>query len=317
MKILSVDGGGIRGLFPARLLQHVEEATGRPAATMVDVLAGTSAGGMLVTALAARIPAKTIGDLLAQKGAVMFANPAGEVGNFLRPKYSPAPLEAELLAMLGDRWLSSLPITPYLLVTSYAIQLPAPVQIDGGAVTTTRDPVLFSSRAVRAVAPPDAGDYDFLLRDVCRATSAAPTYFPPAEIKSRSGKTLYCVDGGIGDNCPALTAFTEFRNGSTRILSLGTGTIEAPLDAKAAMEWGEARWITPLIECMMDFATDKTCRQLDRLLGMDHIRIDSPLGAVASAFDDASPGNVAAIEALAEKVWADAGDRILKMLTTN
>ena len=277
---------------------------------MVDAFAGTSAGGMLATALAARLPASKAADLFAQGSSKIFANPRGTIGAMIGgPIYDAAALEAELLAMFAGTRLSDLTTT--LFVTTYAIELPAVTKIDGGSIVTTRDPVIFDSRHARNVSLDD-----FLLRDVARATSAAPTYLAPATIKNMAGETFSCVDGGIYDNNPALTGLTELVAagvplGEIRVISLGTGTIEEPVDAKAAADWGELKWISPLIECMMDGATDKTVAQLDRLIGVNHHRFDAPLGSVATDFTDASSANIAAIEALAASVITARGDELL------
>ena len=73
-RILAIDGGGIRGILPARLLQEIERQKGKPIREMFDLIAGTSTGGILGCGLFKGMPAKALGDLYAQRGGEIFAH---------------------------------------------------------------------------------------------------------------------------------------------------------------------------------------------------------------------------------------------------
>ncbi len=311
-RILAIDGGGIRGIIPAMVLAHLEAAAGKPAGTLFDLVAGTSTGGIIACGIAKGVPAQKLVDLYVAGGASIFADPRGELGNLVGPKYSAGPLEAKLAEILGDVQLSQLG-GPELIVSSYCITGRAEA-VDAGALESTRFPLVFSSAAAR-------GDRrrDFMLKDVARATSAAPTYLPPAAIDNLAGDVFICIDGGVYVNSPTLLAYAESlqiwpNDRERQILSLGTGAIEDPIDGHAAAGWGEVKWITPIISAMMDGSADLVCRLMDELV--DHVRLDISLGvdkskpgAVAEAFDDASPANIAAIQALADTLISSrAGD---------
>jgi uncharacterized protein len=235
IRVLSIDGGGIRGVIPARVLARLEAIAKRPICELFDVIVGTSIGGIAAMALALRreggLPdsAAEIGDFYARHGpeifptsevsfprtredlheligrvgmqAAMFgSNP--ELGN---ARYSPAPLERALLEQFGDARLTD--ATLPVVITSYDV--------------TNGRPVLF--RSTRD---------NLLMRDVARATSAAPTVFPPMRITAPDGAEHVYIDGGVFANNPAMIGYTEameladwrgIRVKSVVLVSVGTG----------------------------------------------------------------------------------------------
>lgn len=303
-RILAIDGGGIRGIIPAMLLAHMEKVTGGPIGAHFDLISGTSTGGIIACAAAVGIPMANIVDLYVDKGPAIFANPRGVVGRLAGPKYWAKPLEAELEAILGDRHLAEL-AGPELLVPCYCIAMP-PADEDSGALVATRGPGFFRSDLAR-MTPKE----DFLLRDVARATSAAPTYFPPAAIKDMAGRDYTCIDGGVWANDPARIAYDlavelwpDMGDGDCSVLSLGTGSVEDAIDAKATERWGEIEWIETLISAMMDGAADEVDLAMSNLLGKHYWRIDIGLAGtgVAEAFDDASGPNISRLQTLAGRM---------------
>jgi len=114
--ILSIDGGGIRGILPLALLTQIEAQRG-PCANLFDMVAGTSIGGIIATGLAHRVPAKTIYDMLMSDGGTIFARTlVTDVVNAVAPKYDAAPLEGFLAQTFGSALLNSI-ATPELIVT--------------------------------------------------------------------------------------------------------------------------------------------------------------------------------------------------------
>lgn len=325
VRILSIDGGGIRGILPARLLAEVERRAEKPAADLFDLVAGTSTGGILACGIARRIAAAQLGDLYARHGGEIFSRSferfVATAGGVLGAKYDPAPLEAMLRQALGETWLSAVGM-PHLLVPSYAIALPRAEAIAGTQAGTLRAPLFFKSwkangRALDAAEA--AGAFDFPLWQVARATSAAPTYFPPAEIASASGDGYAMIDGGVFANNPSLCALASARRlfpGADRFLlvSLGTGAAEAPIDPEEARSWGDAEWLKPILSVFMDGAVDTICYIADQLLGRDHFRFEAALGRSAAvpavAFDDASADNIQCLESLAQQMIADESGRL-------
>jgi patatin-like phospholipase/acyl hydrolase len=323
-RILAIDGGGIRGFLPARLLQELEKRAGKPIAEMFDLIAGTSTGGILACGLARRIPAERIGQLYVQHGLEIFnhslAREIGTADGLLGARYSADALESLLQDVLGEARLSDV-AAPHLLVPSYCIALPAPVTLAGSTAQSSRAPMFFKSWRANGRGPGGserAAAFDFRLWQVARATSAAPTYFPPAVIESMSGDRYAMIDGGVFANNPSLCAVAaarRLRPAAERLLlvSLGTGVREKPIDAADAWRWGDAEWLRPILAVLMDGAVDVVCYIAEQLLGSNHHRIEAAITgheAPSAAFDDASADNLRRLEALAQRMIAAESARL-------
>lgn len=317
IRILSVDGGGIRGILPARLLQEIEKRTGKRICALFHLISGTSTGGIIGCGVSNGMSAKTLGDLYASRGSEIFArsmwqkiqNPVELMG----PKYRASALEDILGGILLQKTLRDITDTE-LLVPTYAIELSEPQVADG--VASTRAPMFFKSWKARGVGldtDEHADEFNFALKDVARATSAAPTYFPPAQIKNEKGDQFATVDGGVFANNPSLCALSAayklYPGAKFTLVSLGTGSLERDIPYDAARTWGDLQWLHPILSVLMDGNADSVCYQCDQVLGNRHKRFEITLGrdpndptAVNEDFDDASPDNVARLERLAERL---------------
>src|SRR5690606_21453660 len=229
-RILSIDGGGIRGIVPGMILVALEEkiqrATDNPDARLTDYFdffAGTSTGGILLSILLClrraehttqKYTAKQALDIYLKHESEIFAAKRWRrfLSRFglLSELYDSDILEGILYNYFGETRLSEL-IKP-CIITAYNIEL--------------RKNHLF--RQQKAISHGESRD--FYLRDVCRATSAAPTYFSVAEIYSLAGTRYPLVDGGVFAHNPAISALLEvlktyktFKIDDVHILSLGTG----------------------------------------------------------------------------------------------
>jgi patatin-like phospholipase/acyl hydrolase len=337
IRILSIDGGGIRGILPARLLQYIEQQTGHPARDLFHLIAGTSTGGIVGCGLLIGKPAKDLGDLYAQHGGEIFSHSlwhtVSTLDNLNGPKYDPVSLEQRLKEQLEpdgtERWLGDTSGVE-LLVPSYAIQLPEPVVVDG--VPTTRQPFLFKTWKARGTRLDD-GDkreqLDFRLADIARATSAAPTYFPPAYIRNRAGQAFGCVDGGVFANNPAMCAlvaahklYPRMQERPVILVSLGTGSLERPVPYSDAKGWGELSWLHPILSILMDGNADTVCYQVEQVLGPEqHFRFEVSTGldpalpyTVNEDFDCATRDNVDRLERLAERLIATQQPRLQQLI---
>src|ERR1700745_3560277 len=127
IRILSMDGGGIRGIIPARILERIEEATEKSASDLFHLIAGTSTGGILGCGLAEGKPARDIADLYADRGGEIFHRSLWDkvttIDGLSNPDYDAGPMETSLAQELGETWLSG-GRGAELMVPSYAIQLP-------------------------------------------------------------------------------------------------------------------------------------------------------------------------------------------------
>jgi hypothetical protein len=277
--ILSIDGGGILGLIPALVLERLERECG-PVGKHVDILAGTSTGGIIAAALSVGVPASRLVELYEGRGPRIFHRSLwrrlSTLGGLTDPTYSPNALEDELRSLFGRLRLSD--ANTRLLVPTYDIGARAPYLVKSWRPTP-----------------------DHLLREVCRATSAAPTYFPPATMDGRK-----LIDGGIYLNNPAFSAWAEVvKAGATiadiSVLSLGTGQC-TPCDYTGADDWGPIQWARPAISAAMDGSVD-TADHYCGLLASEYVRINPTLPR-GIAMDSADPRSIGVIRELAEQ-WME------------
>ena len=287
MRILAIDGGGIRGLIPALVLTELERRAGRRAFELFDLIAGTSTGGILACALCAPdpLPASELVKLYEEEGPEIFDRSLFQrirsAEGLLDEKYDDAALDRALERFLGHKRLSE--TRPDLIVPSYDTALPGPY--------------FFKTRKAR-----EAPEDDFPLSLVARATSAAPTYFEAVESGERS-----LVDGGVFAANPAMCGLAEALNEvSPRdvvLLSLGTGerTHRRPYDE--IKDWGLANWARPILDVVFDGASDTVHYQLDRVLGPERYwRFQVELTLATDDLDDASEDNLAKLRGHAEQL---------------
>jgi uncharacterized protein len=287
MRILAIDGGGIRGLIPAIVLTELERRAGRRAFELFDLIAGTSTGGILACALCAPdpLPASELVKLYEEEGPEIFDRSLFQrirsAEGLLDEKYDDAALDRALERFLGHKRLSE--TRPDLIVPSYDTALPGPY--------------FFKTRKAR-----EAPEDDFPLSLVARATSAAPTYFEAVESGERS-----LVDGGVFAANPAMCGLAEALNEvSPRevvLLSLGTGerTHRRPFDE--IKNWGLAHWARPILDVVFDGASDTVHYQLDRVLGPERYwRLQVELTLATDHLDDASEDNLAKLRGHAEQL---------------
>lgn len=293
MRILSIDGGGIRGLLAATMLDHIERTSGKPIADQFDMLAGTSTGGILACALACGVPAADLRALYRDKAVAIFSRSwskrlSSGFGLF-DEQYSAAGLEACLADVLGERMLSS--AHPKLLVTAYDL---------------SGRPHLFKSW--EAITP----EKNYPLRDVARATSAAPTFFEPVAVSDAMGfLRMALADGGLFANNPAVCALAEaLKLGATLdeilMLSLGTGSYRVPHGLREARRWGVLRAAAPLLEALFEgqsAAADYQCRML---LGRRYTRLQAVLPRPL-AMDTTDPEDLALMETLGAQLVENYG----------
>lgn len=306
IKILSIDGGGIRGIIPSQILISLEETLRRKSGTdkgiaeYFDLIAGTSTGGILACILLCpsdenptkpKFSAREAGSLYLEHGERIFHRTlwqkAGRACGLWNEKYSAYQLELSLLEKLDHLNLSQL-IKP-CIVTAYEI----------------------NKRYAHFFTQHDAiGDesYNYKVKDVARATSATPTYFEVALIKSNKNDRYSLVDGGVYANNPTLCAYAEARSmqfGGERsnpttaeiaILSLGTGTYEKPYTYRQTRRWGKIRWIKPIIDIMMSGVAETVNHQMEEIYHAvgkkeQYLRIDTQLEFPVD-MDDASKTNI-------------------------
>jgi patatin-like phospholipase/acyl hydrolase len=304
VRILSIDGGGIRGIIPAMIIQKLLGS--RRAQDVFHIIAGTSTGGIIACALAKPDPidlTDIIGLYRDHGGEIFKKGLLDPVHYAYGPKYQPTVLEHYLALQLGGTYLSEVKGVE-LLVPSYAIKLP---QAD--SLGNTCAPMFFRSWQARGLLlkkDAKSEEYDFTLEAIARATSAAPTYFPPAIISNRAGQPFTMIDGGAFANNPTMCAIVEayrlYHARKFEVVSIGTGSTALNIDASAAAHWGDIFWAVPMIEIFMAGSSQTVSAETAEMLGDFHWRFDIPLATktpqgetVNPAMDEASPANIKAL----------------------
>ncbi len=275
MKALAIDGGGIRGLIPALVLAEIERRTGRGIASMVDLIAGTSTGGIIACGLAKPDPlsADEIAAVYEEDGPKIFDRSALKVitsaNGYLDERYESDGLVESLRRHLRDARLTD--ATTPVLLTVYDLE--------------ARQALLLRE------------DDDISMVDAAHATSAAPTYFEPVRLGART-----LIDGGVFAINPAVFAYAE---GETELLlSLGTGSHTRRLPYDEVKGWGRLEWAEPIIDVVFDGSADAVDAQLQALAGGRYVRLQTRLEEASDDLDDASEANLAALRREAEQLIA-------------
>ncbi len=273
-RILSLDGGGIKGIFPAGILAYLEENClgGQPVGDYFDLIAGTSTGGIIALGLGAGLTARSLLDLYVNEGHRVFPPRQRLKGRRLfrrlsRNRYDRDALDGLLSQTLGDKTLRE---------SRYRLLIPATEARHG-------DPAVYKT-------PHHPGyflDGDKPMAEVASATSAAPTYLKPVV---QDGYIL--LDGGIWANNPtmmalveALTCFTVPRE-NIAILSIGCGQDGFEINRKQAAGAGQFQW-REIIYVAMHYQSLTAVNQVGLLIGRDKVtRLDRPEGAVTVDLDD-------------------------------
>ncbi|MCC6787767.1 MAG: patatin-like phospholipase family protein [Hyphomonadaceae bacterium] len=293
-RILSLDGGGIKGIFTAAFLARVEREflNGESIGRHFDLVAGTSTGGLIALCLAAGKTAQDALKLYLENGAAIF-DPVS--WRLLKAGFDTAPLHNAANDVLGDRVLSD-----------------ASVRLCIPAVNARKaEPCMFKT--------PHHPDYKFdageRMIDVALATTAAPTFFQPHETSN-----YVLLDGGLIANNPVMVAVVDalscfdIARRQVSILSIGTGSPQ-PIITEEQMSGGRKAWST-IHDSFIYYADKNATGQAGLLIGRDRMIRVAPEGddALIDMTDAAS-----AIERLpvaAEAAVTACAGRIAAMLST-
>lgn len=331
VRILSIDGGGIRGIIPGMILATLEDKLQQKTnsknarlSDYFDLIAGTSTGGILSCAYLttdnhskeAVYPyrayrASYVAELYQKYGAIIFKHHFMRFG-ILKEKYDANGLEKVLNIFFKDDMLANL-LKP-CLITSYDIE--------------SRKGHFFRQHKAKT-----NQFYNFEVKDVARATSAAPTYFPTETARSEKDVGFSLIDGGVFVNNPALCAYSEVREVFKReqsddhvtakdivIFSLGTGSNRQPIENKKAEHWGAIQWIKPLIEVMMSGVADTVDYQLEQIFDSIHannqyFRINKELPEyIDGSMDNTNPDNIQKLKEFGIKLAQEKDQELDKLV---
>ena len=264
-QILVIDGGGMRGLFPAGILARLEETYGNRIANCFDLIIGTSTGGIIALGLGKGLKPAEIEEFYLDRGPRIFVGADSvlrTLSQIREAKYDSAPLQQELQACFGDTLLGE--SEKRLVITSYDME-----NDDVRLIKTAHHVRL-------------RNDYKLPMWQVGLATSAAPTFFSAC----KAIKNARLVDGGVWANNPTMVGLTEAVSlleiplQDIRILSIGTSweLKHRPDDLDAAGKWG---WKNEIVDVMFRGQSHAAIKQAELLLNTPDtqrvLRVDFPV----------------------------------------
>ena len=322
LKVLSLDGGGVRGIIPAIVLSHIEKEFA-PIHKIFHLVGGTSVGGLLALGLGIGHPASKLRRLLENQSDFIFSKKNKlSLGGWLGVKYSHEPLELILRQLLGETTLAD--CLPHTFVSTYDLK--------------ACSPAFFKSWRFEEY-PIEARK----LVTLSRATSAAPTYFAPVRCGSNH-LAMELVDGGLYVNNPAMCAYAEAKrlqkdkilpDEPIMVVSIGTGDYDYPQDDQDNRQWGKFGWIKDnkiinaigggkigwikggrIINAIGDGVINAVDYQMNKLLGDSYYRINIDLRRQVD-MDDASQVKSLVNNGMEIINWNKTLARLIKTLQEN
>lgn len=278
-RILSIDGGGIKGIFPASVLTAFERELcgGSSSGRYFDLITGTSTGGIIALGLALGMPAARILDLYMSQGEAIFPPVEGlfsrtrraflSARRLLRYSYEREPLEAALREVFGERVFGE--ADRRLCIPSFEGQF--------GEVQVFKTPHHPDFRM----------DWREKVVDVALATAAAPTFF---KVFRNQGRVF--ADGGVWANNPVMIGLvdalttTELSRRDVHVLSISCGDVDVPFSGGQLGAGGLFHW-KDIIKSAMHLASQNATGQAGLLIGRDHlIRIEPDDAGARLEMDD-------------------------------
>lgn len=339
--VLSIDGGGMRGIIPAYVISRMEDDLknifhdDRPFYSHFDLISGTSTGSLIAIGLTTPVEktvfsqknnfihtyktektgrffkkeieifagdieeltsAKEILDLYKKNGHRIFQAHKGLknlFGPIFNDRYDPLSLEGFLFETLGETKISE-SIVPTMAV-SYD--------------TITSTPFVFTSEE----------DHGFYSREVARASSAAPTYFPSANmIDRKTGRALTLIDGGVVANNPALITYAEARRlypkaDEIRMLSLSTCAPKHTVDVQNTTS-GAIAWASPLFKAYSEGQMALVDDIAPNIKDLEYTRIWTEGGVKKIRLDDCSEEAMEALLQIASNAYDNNKEKIHSFL---
>ncbi|MCH1625714.1 CBASS cGAMP-activated phospholipase [Fredinandcohnia quinoae] len=271
MKMLCIDGGGIRGIFAIEILHAIEREYGQPVSELFDVIAGTSTGAIIAASVSLQIKMSDVLERYKVFSEKIFKRQA-TVGLF-KSVYSDKYLRRFIQKAFGDLLLS---------------EIKKPLLIPAVDITHGKP---FIHRSL------DENSTPIKLWDAVLSSCSAPVYFPPNNINNN----YLAIDGGLWANNPSLVCVTEalshFKKEvhEIQILSIGTGQQNIDFMIEKEKEWGAEKWLPfrfpslkmkpKLLDLAIDLFSESVTYHCQHLLGDHYVRINGKLGEHVP-FDD-------------------------------
>ena len=284
--VLSIDGGGVRGLASATFLSELDKSLPKKISKSFDLIVGTSTGGIIALAIS----------ILKTEGEDLINIYSREN---LKEIFSPLRYR-----ILGSKYAGK---SKRKILENY---------FKGETLSSAEVPIIITAFDLekRRIKMFKSWSEGYLpARRVAAATSAAPTYFPAESIEGQ-----WYLDGAVSTNNPVLIAYAEAKKlwpeEEIKILSIGTGYNSRRLDGRRARKWGSLAWLNAgIIQILMESNIEHVIAL--SLFEHNYLRIDSELLGIKSSFDNTSKRNLESIKTLGETWWKDLGKQTLEFIT--
>lgn len=301
MKLLCIDGGGIRGILAIAILQAFEEEVKQPIGDFFDVILGTSTGAIIAASVSLKINMNDLHHQYKKYGEKIFVRQS-KVG-LLKSVYSDRYLRFLLKKAFGELTLKD--VNKPLLIPAVDI--------------THGKPFIHHSN----YGNPEIEDLSIHLWDAVLSSCSAPVYFPPNNVRNQ----YLSIDGGLWANNPSLVGITEAINffkknlQDIHILSLGTGLQKIDFTIDSEKYWGLKHWlplqfpsmkVTPkLLDLALHLSSESVSYHCHLLLKEKYLRINEELGEEVP-FDDAD--YMDKLTDLGKEVYKKRREEILKFI---
>lgn len=271
--ILSLDGGGIRGVMLLQQLVELEKKMGCPLNEKFDLISGTSTGAIIAILLSIGNKSEDILEMYKKHSGGIFKKRFFRWGLF-RPKYNDNYINKLLKEKTKGLMLSDLNKCD-VIVTAYN--------------ATKREKILFKSKNAK-----EDKNNDYKLFDVARASSSAQTFFKPHKINKE-----YYIDGGMVINNPSLVSYIDALNldktKNINVLSFSTGIVTGNVNDKV-VKGGSLRWAQPTVNILLSeqaLITDYHMKSLSNFYkNVSYVRCNSFIDKSSGEIDDASKENI-------------------------
>lgn len=293
---VAIDGGGIRGVIPARALAILEDHVGQPSCEIFQMAAGTSTGSIIAAGIGMGLSGAAMHRLYTTFGAVVFHRSwRAWLWPLVRYRYPLEPLKVALRRYMGERTMGDFWTTDSLI----------------DVVITTFDVVENRTRFVK----PWKEEYaDWPVVKAVLASSSVPTYFPPVEARY--------VDGGVGaySNPCYLAAYEgqcvlDWDPARTTLISLGTGRDPHRIKPVEVMRLWPWEWIGPVLGAFLRSADDQQVHLVDTFfeeLDFRRFQVDLREHIAMDDFTKVAELTVYGTE-LGQKILKDQTDRALEI----
>ena len=290
--VLSLDGGGVRGLATVIFLKELEKASGKKIVDLFDFFIGTSVGGLNAMHLAVNeIEVSELESFWSQDNLAMSMQSSFWTKNFFlktKPIYNNKSKTELLEKYFGNKLISE--SKKPIAVLAYDVE--------------NRKPRVLTSYTDQAIKATSA----------INATSAAPLYYPTVKIEDGS----WLIDGSVVSNNPCLIGYNEarkyFKTDNIKVFSVGTGRHLNNLDGEDSSKWGPFGWLTnDILGILLESHADHEI--LSDLIGKNYLRINSIAENINWNLDDYTEDNLRNIRNMGLDWWNLNNKKVIDFLS--